>query len=1246
MRVSCDFSTSRLGIRESLYLYAYSSSVRAQADAIAKFGFENIGESYFLQAVSKSLNFTMEWTKCLIDSLKDAILSATWECWGILKSSISLINAVGDSIEFGNMMTVYGALTEQPGQVAEALRTYAVSIDNLANLWRSRGADGTFSSTDSNDIRSAVDTLIADGVVVCNDHVSDYYHGWKAVYYEPSAKDTWRNRALLAYNAARPLVWYDVTSTSVSLNHEKSSLLLMNQAIASEIITVSVRPANPSFSVTVDGASYVGGSEFRWLKNSTHTIGVTSPQNGSTFLTWNDNGGQTHSVTPQTSQDYIVTFSGGAGSASVTLTAIKDATLSESYPNTNYGNLAYTTMDLSGVAGSRKYAIFEFDLSSIPYGSIIDTVELYLYATYCVNPGSASTWLGVLGSAWNETSVTWNSPRSITTGMSGYQTNTTTGLHSWSSDSYPELKTLVGNWVQGTKSNYGFLMERGQGATGETYYRTRHSSVSTERPQLYISYTPPPTVNVGFDSEGGSFCSGQTYTVGQTYGSLPSTSRTGYSFGGWWTGDNGTGTRIYTSSTVSDSTLFLYAKWIDLAGIDYDYTVSNEKVTITRYKGAGGAVTIPNTIDAYPVRIIQSGTFYNCSSLISVTIPASVTNIGQQAFCLCTGLTSVTIPNSVISLGDQAFQGCTNLTNAVIGSGITSFGFNTFYGCSSLTSFVIPNSVTSIGSLAFAFCSGLISFTIPDSVTNIVNNAFYSCSKLTSITVETDNQVYSSLEGILYDRGQRILILCPVGRIGCVTIPYNITDIEAGAFYGCSGLTGITIPDSVTNIGGSVFYGCSGLTNITIPDPVTSIGDVAFGMSGLTSITIPNSVTNIGNGLFTRCINLQRIIIPNSVTSIGSRAFSGCSSLTNITVTADNPNYSSSDGVLFDKANANLIRYPSLKPGTYAIPNSVTSIASFAFAYCTALIHVSFGNNVTSISDNAFLSCRPLTSIVFPPSVSYIGEKAFLYSSLINVFFEGKAPNTTSAVFGAPATIYYLPGKTGWGTTFSGRPTALWPAPIPVDYSYTNGMITITKYTGSDEALTIPSTIHGLTVTAIGSNAFYRCTSLTSVTIPDSVTEIGLQAFDGCYGLTSITIPKSVTSIGEGALQYCISLASILFGGNAPNDLTSLNSGSPAIIYYLPNTTGWGTSFCGCPTLLWNPQIQRDEDFGFASEHFGFNIAGTTNIPIVVEACTNLSSSIWDPLTNATLGTLGSVYFSDPSSTNAPARFYRIVWPR
>jgi hypothetical protein len=189
--------------------------------------------------------------------------------------------------------------------------------------------------------------------------------------------------------------------------------------------------------------------------------------------------------------------------------------------------------------------------------------------------------------------------------------------------------------------------------------------------------------------------------------------------------------------------------------------------------------------------------------------------------------------------------------------------------------------------------------------------------------------------------------------------------------------------------------------------------------------------------------------------------------------------------------------------------------------------------------------------------------------------------------------------------------------------------------------VTIPNS-----VTNIGDLAFDFCTQLTSVTIPDSVISIGRKAFYYCNELTSVTIGNCVTSIWDHAFDSCNDLKGVYFKGKAPYlGLYVFDGDNNAIVYYLPGTTAWNWTFGGRPTVLWNPQVQTSSaSFGVQTNQFGFTIAGTSGLVIVVEACTNLAEPIWSPVSANTL-TDGSTYFSDPQWTNYPTHFYRLRSP-
>ena len=270
-----------------------------------------------------------------------------------------------------------------------------------------------------------------------------------------------------------------------------------------------------------------------------------------------------------------------------------------------------------------------------------------------------------------------------------------------------------------------------------------------------------------------------------------------------------------------------------------EYKVYEDHVEITGCdRSAEGEMIIPETIEGLPV-----------------------TSIGYKAFYECSALTSVTIPNSVTSIGEYAFSDC-SLKSITISDSVTSIEKWTFYHCSSLTSIVIPDSVTSIGESAFSCCSSLKSITISNSVTSIWGDAFLGCSSLTAIHVDPENQHYTDIDGILFSKDQITLHQYPAGKPDqSYLIPDGVISFAYGAFNSCSSLQSIIIPDSVRTIDNYAFSVCSSLTSVTIPDSVTSIGEYAFTeCSALESITILNPDCAICDNYFGRALSETAVI--------------------------------------------------------------------------------------------------------------------------------------------------------------------------------------------------------------------------------------------------------------------------------------------------------------------------------------------------------------------------------------------------
>lgn len=464
---------------------------------------------------------------------------------------------------------------------------------------------------------------------------------------------------------------------------------------------------------------------------------------------------------------------------------------------------------------------------------------------------------------------------------------------------------------------------------------------------------------------------------------------------------------------------------------------------------------------------LGSTLFAGCSNLVNLQLGSNLKNIGFYAFFNCTALANLNLPDSLTKVDSGAFSGCSSLESLHLGKKVASIEDNAFTDCVSLTDLILPDSVAKISDFAFDGCTALANITFGAKLATFSASAFNGCLQITRFTVDYANTKYSGIDGILFNKSQSQLLMCPPTRTGSYAIPSGATSIAASAFANCASLTNLSIPDSVISIGDLAFDGCNQLSSVTldpanasfaeqdgilfnkaqktlyffprkstgsyvIPSGVTTIATCAFShCAGLTNISLPDGLTTIKANAFDSCTSLTAITLPQSVSILDLTAFNGCTQLTNITVDAKNTHYSSRSGMVFTKDQKTLLLCPRGMEDPVSLPAALRSIGDNAFNGCVKLRSITLPNQVTDLGYWAFANCTALTNVVMGAKLATINYGAFLHcTGLVEMHFFGNPPNIgpNTINFSMPIQFYYLAANSSWTTSipFMGTDLATW----------------------------------------------------------------------------------------------------------------------------------------------------------------------------------------------------------------------------
>lgn len=537
----------------------------------------------------------------------------------------------------------------------------------------------------------------------------------------------------------------------------------------------------------------------------------------------------------------------------------------------------------------------------------------------------------------------------------------------------------------------------------------------------------------------------------------------------------------------------------------YFYTTADGTTYLFSYGGVSSeTITLPDTFDG--ADYILRASVFSGLNMKNVVVGSGVIAFEPYAFSDCKSLVSITFaPNSRLkTISEQTFRNDSKLLSIAIPASVTEIGKEAFYGCKVLknVTFEPASQLQTIGEKVFKECRALVGITIPKNVEHIGESAFALCTALAQLSFE-EGSALKTIEQQAFDECSAIK--------GALVIPAQVEKIQSYAFRKCSSLTALDIPASVTLIGQQAFSGCSGIATLTFAEngALKTIGSSAFSScSSIKQVVVPNTVTTLYPSVFQWCNSLESLTIPfigkTKTDAIASTAHLG--SLFGSTVSRENAGYVPRTLKTVKVTSTSSIPkyafYNCSSITTIEFLASVTTIKEGTFYGCAALTSFTLAANTGSIGKGAF-SGSGLTSIVIPDTVTLIDEAAF--SSCLNLVSVAISENSALTKIGMTAfqncaslAEIYLPATlTNIGMYAFSECPSLESATFAQGCAITSLSPCLFENCTSLKQVTIPAS-----VTLLGESAFSGCIALETIFIPASVTKTGSKLFFGCTNLT------------------------------------------------------------------------------------------------------------------------------------------------